>query len=209
MDSEKPSQFDNLPVEGWFWELVRRDARFRKRFAQMEEAVQAHAASRLTDDDYGRALKNYLAHLRRYGIETFSLPGPEDRKNLAGPRLLPYPSPARKRAAPRSAEARRAVYGLRARPEADPAQNRQAGKGLRPRPHQETPRKIRPSRKEINSPKKTACLHGKPICTLSPKPNNDREHGAGTKDAAVTESGRRTGGKGQRAAARNSMAHQG
>ncbi len=104
MDSEKPSQFDNLPVEGWFWELVRRDARFRKRFAQMEEAVQAHAASRLTDDDYGRALKNYLAHLRRYGIETFSLPGPEDRKNLAALGfylILPQPGKEQLLAVPR------------------------------------------------------------------------------------------------------------
>ena len=104
MDSEKPSQFDNLPVEGWFWELVRRDARFRKRFAQMEEAVQARAASRLTDDDYGRSLKNYLAHLRRYGIETISLPGSENRKHLADHGfylILPQPGKGQLLAVPR------------------------------------------------------------------------------------------------------------
>ena len=64
------SPFDNLPVEGWFWELIRRDGRFRKRFEQIERAAQEYGATRLGPDEYARAFKSYLAHLRRYGLHT-------------------------------------------------------------------------------------------------------------------------------------------
>ena len=66
--SRQSSSFDKLPVEGWFWELIRRDGRFRKRFEQIDLAAQEYAATRLSPDEYGRRLKSYLAHLRRYGL---------------------------------------------------------------------------------------------------------------------------------------------
>jgi len=104
MDSKKPSQLDHLPVEGWFWELVRRDARFRTRFAQIEQAVAAYTASSLTADAYGRMLKSYLAHLRRYGVGTFTLPGPESLQGLSNPAsylILPQPGKTGLLAVPR------------------------------------------------------------------------------------------------------------
>jgi hypothetical protein len=73
------SPFDNLPVEGWFWELIRRDGRLRKRFEQIDQAAQAYAATRLSPDEYAHALKNYLAHLRRYGLH---MSGPAAREVL-------------------------------------------------------------------------------------------------------------------------------
>ena len=79
LPEEESSPFDNLPVEGWFWELIRRDGRFRKRFEQIDRAAQEYAATRLGPDEYARALKNYLAHLRRYGLRTS---GPADREVL-------------------------------------------------------------------------------------------------------------------------------
>ncbi len=67
---KEPSPFNNLPVEGWFWELIRRDGRFKKRFGQIDEAAREYAATRLSPDEYARSLKSYLAHLRRYGLHT-------------------------------------------------------------------------------------------------------------------------------------------
>ncbi|MGD0229086.1 MAG: hypothetical protein ABSC19_01850 [Syntrophorhabdales bacterium] len=63
------SYFDNLPIEGWFWELIRREERFRKRFDQIDRDAGEYAAFRLSPDDYRRRLKNYRAHLRRYGLQ--------------------------------------------------------------------------------------------------------------------------------------------
>ncbi len=70
MQEKDPSPLDNLPVEGWFWELIRRDGRFRKRFEQIDRTAQEYAATRLSPGEYARALKSYLAHLRRYGLHT-------------------------------------------------------------------------------------------------------------------------------------------
>jgi hypothetical protein len=69
--AEEGSSFlDNLPVEGWFWELIRRDGHFKKRFGQIDQAVQEFVAARLGPDEYARRLNSYLAHLRRYGVRT-------------------------------------------------------------------------------------------------------------------------------------------
>ncbi len=75
---KEPSSFDKLPVEGWFWELIRRDGRFRKRFEQIDRAAQEYAATRLSPDEYARELKSYLAHLRRYGLHTSGPAAAED-----------------------------------------------------------------------------------------------------------------------------------
>ncbi|MGA3173197.1 MAG: hypothetical protein ABSE25_02085 [Syntrophorhabdales bacterium] len=102
MGSEKRPHFDNLTVEGWFWELVRRDGRFRKRFVQIEQAVRAYTASRLSKEEYTRLLNNYLAHLRRYGLRAVSLPDSE--ASAFGPDaylFLPLPGKDRIIAVPR------------------------------------------------------------------------------------------------------------
>lgn len=62
------SYLDNLPVEGWFWELVRRDETYRKRFEQIEQAAQEYAASGLDADAYRARLKSYISHMWRYGV---------------------------------------------------------------------------------------------------------------------------------------------
>ncbi len=62
------SYLDDLPVEGWFWELVRRDETYRKRFRQIEEAAREYLASRLDTDVYRGRLKSYFSHMWRYGI---------------------------------------------------------------------------------------------------------------------------------------------
>jgi hypothetical protein len=101
MDSEKKDYFDNLSVEGWFWELVRRDDRFRKRFGQMEQAAEAYCASRLGQEEYARVLKNYLAHISRYGIQVVSLPGDETTSKSNAYLLLPLPGKDKVIAVPR------------------------------------------------------------------------------------------------------------
>ncbi len=70
--STESSYLDSLPVEGWFWELVRRDETYRRRFRQIEEAAQEYLASRLDTDAYRGRLKSYFSHMWRYGIRPTS-----------------------------------------------------------------------------------------------------------------------------------------
>ncbi len=99
--------FDQLPVEGWFWELVRRDERFKKRFRQIEDDAREYVAARLSPEEYGRKLKSYLVHLRRYGVHAAGLisenvPGAMTAEQYL---LLPVPEKNRIFAVPRPAVA--------------------------------------------------------------------------------------------------------
>jgi hypothetical protein len=73
---------DDLPVEGWFWELVRRDERFRERFDRIAGDAEEYAASAISRDEYARRLKNYLAHLRRYGVKVCAAMDPDALRRL-------------------------------------------------------------------------------------------------------------------------------
>jgi hypothetical protein len=101
---KRSSSFDNLPVEGWFWELIRRDGHFKKRFGQIDQAVQEFLAARLSPDEYARRLKSYLAHLRRYGVRTSGFAAAElvsRRMKTDCYLLLPVPGKDKVFAAPR------------------------------------------------------------------------------------------------------------
>ena len=129
------SPFDNLPVEGWFWELIRRDGRFRKRFEQIEETAREYAATRLSPDEYARRLKSYLAHLRRYGLHTSGPASPEvlsGRMKIGCYLLLPVPGKNKVIAVPRP----QAAY-------------RDFGEGLRPGPRMAGPAKTGFNRLQI------------------------------------------------------------
>ncbi len=117
---KEPSPLDNLPVEGWFWELIRRDERFMMRFEQIDRVAQEYAAARLSPDEYTRAFKSYLAHLRRYGLQTSGSASPEvlsGRMKIGCYLLLPVPGKNKVIAVPRP----QAAY-------------RDFGEGLRPGP---------------------------------------------------------------------------
>lgn len=132
---EEPSLFDNLPVEGWFWELIRRDGRFMMRFEQIDRAAQEYAAARLSPDEYARALKNYLAHLRRYGLRTSRPASPEvlsRRMKTECYLLLPVPGKDKLIAVPRPQVAYRGF-----------------GEGLRPGPGRVEPTKAGFNRLQI------------------------------------------------------------
>lgn len=137
------SSFDRLPVEGWFWELVRRDKRFRERFEEIDQAAQAYAAARLSPDEYARRLKNYLAHLRRYGVQPFGLASSQvqSRRIKTGCYLL-LPAPGKDKffAVPRPETA-----------------YLDFGKGLKPAPRKMAPPKSAFSRGQI---RKLLAKHG-------------------------------------------------
>ncbi len=68
-EAGKTSPFHNLPIEGWFWELVRRDETYRKRFKQIGQDALEYAASRLDPHAYRAKLRSYFSHMWRFGVQ--------------------------------------------------------------------------------------------------------------------------------------------